>query len=48
MRQDWERIARGLAGYAIGQGWWPDDGSKLDFAGSLNDQPVGRESALRR
>jgi secernin len=48
VRQDWDRIARGLAGYAIDQGWWPGDGTKLDFAGSLGEDPTGRSSALRR
>src|SRR5262249_41883317 len=32
IRQDWNRIAPGLAGRAIERGWWPEDGSKLDFA----------------
>ncbi len=33
--QDWNRIAPGLADQAIVHGWWPDDGSKLDFEGAL-------------
>jgi hypothetical protein len=33
--QDWNRIAPGLADQAIHHGWWPDDGSKLDFEGAL-------------
>ena len=48
VRQDWDRIAGGLAGEVIGRGWHEADGSKLDFAGSLSDSPVGQESALRR
>jgi secernin len=32
LHQDWDRISRGLADVAIGRGWWPQDGSKLDFA----------------
>jgi dipeptidase len=48
LRQDWERLAHGLAGQAIARGRWPDDGSKLDFAEALNAQPGGQESALRR
>jgi dipeptidase len=48
VRQDWNRISRGLAGYAINQGWWPADGSKLDFAGAISEDPVGACSALRR
>lgn len=48
VRQDWNRISRGLAAHAIEQGWWPGDGSKLDFAGALSEEPVGQDSALRR
>src|SRR5262249_16931310 len=40
IRQDWSRIAHGLAGHAIDQGWWPADGSKLDFAGTLSAEPT--------
>jgi secernin len=32
LHQDWNRISRGLAEFAIGRSWWPEDGSKLDFA----------------
>jgi hypothetical protein len=35
VRQDWDRISPGLASLAIHRGWWPEDGSKLDFAGAL-------------
>ena len=48
LRQDWYRLAPGLADRAIAEGWWPADGSKLDFAGVLSEQPVGQGSALRR
>lgn len=48
IRQDWDRISPGLAGFAIDKGWWPGDGSKLDFADALSDNPVGEASALRR
>jgi secernin len=48
VRQDWDRISHGLAGYVIAQGWWPADGSKLDFAGTLSEEPMGRDSAMRR
>jgi secernin len=55
VRQDWDGIAPGLSSLAIEHGWWPGDGSKLDFAGTVA-QTVGRianpshscESALRR
>lgn len=48
VRQDWDRIAPGLAGFAIEQGWWPGDGTKLDFAGAVVEDPMGAASALRR
>ncbi|HVS36907.1 MAG TPA: carcinine hydrolase/isopenicillin-N N-acyltransferase family protein [Gemmataceae bacterium] len=35
LRKDWDRISPGLADLAIGRGWWPADGSKMDFAGAL-------------
>ncbi len=47
-RQDWLRLSPGLAEQAIARGWWPDDGSKLDFAGALSGNPIGAASALRR
>jgi dipeptidase len=48
IRQDWNRIAPGLSDRAIAQGWWPADGTKLDFAGALSEAPAGKASALRR
>jgi len=33
VRQDWDGIAPGFASAVIEQGWWPADGSKVDFAG---------------
>jgi len=33
VRQDWDGIAPGFSGLAIEQGWWPADGSKVDFGG---------------
>jgi secernin len=48
LRQDWDRISPGLASEAISRGWWPDDGSKLDFAGALvGDDEIGA-MGLRR
>ncbi|HZT79297.1 MAG TPA: hypothetical protein VFA26_03695 [Gemmataceae bacterium] len=46
VRQDWDAIAPGLAGRAIEYGWWPEDGSKLDFAGALGGE--ADPGALRR
>jgi secernin len=48
IRQDWDRISQGLASYAIGRGWWSDDGRKLDFAGALGEDPAAQAPALRR
>jgi dipeptidase len=48
IRQDWDRISPGLAACAIGQGWWPADGSKLDSAGALDEDARPPEAALRR
>jgi dipeptidase len=48
IRQDWNRIAPGLADQAIQKGAWPADGSKLDFVGALCDWPTGERSGLRR
>jgi secernin len=48
IRQDWDRISHGLAEVTITHGWWPADGSKLDFAGTLSEDPVGQASGLRR
>jgi secernin len=47
-RQDWRRLAPGLAGHAIEQGWWSDDGSKLDFAGCLDARVPSHALARRR
>ena len=43
MHQDWNHISRGLAELAIGRGWCPEDGSKLDFAEVV--APNQREAA---
>jgi hypothetical protein len=48
LRRDWDRIARGLADLAIARGWWPADGSKLDFAGALGRVGPDHSAALRR
>jgi hypothetical protein len=46
VRQDWDGVAPGLAGFAIDNGWWPADGSKVDFAGIA--APVPNKDAMRR
>jgi dipeptidase len=48
LRQDWDRISRGLSDLAIEQGWWPADGCKLDFAGALGRPGPDHSRALRR
>jgi secernin len=48
LRQDWDRIARGLSDQAIARGWWPANGSKLDFAGALGCEHGDRAAGLRR
>jgi secernin len=48
IHQDWDRIARGLAAEAFDQGWWPADGSKVNFADAFAECPIGQGSALRR
>jgi secernin len=46
VRQDWDGVAPGLAGLAIDSGWWPGDGSKVDFAGVA--APTQAADAMRR
>src|SRR5262249_24339319 len=48
VRQDWDWISRGLATHAIEQGWWPADGTKLDFAGTVTQTREGHAAGLRR
>jgi secernin len=48
VRQDWSRIAPGLAAHAIERGWWPADGTKLDFAGALATAATGLDGGMRR
>src|SRR5262249_31046652 len=48
IREDWDRIAPGFADHAIRAGWWPGDGSKLDFAGVVDPHLATAGPALRR
>lgn len=48
IRQDWQRLAPGLARFAIEQGWWNEDGSKLDFSGALAEHTTNYAWALKR
>src|SRR5207247_1491662 len=47
LRRDWDRISRGLADVAIEHNWWPQDGSKLDFAGAVGQEGPDHAKALR-
>jgi secernin len=48
VRQDWDGIAPGLSSLAIDNGWWPADGSKLDFASVVAPSAVSSRAELRR
>jgi hypothetical protein len=48
LRQDWDRISRGLSDAAIRRGWWPDDGRKLDFAAAVGAAGPDHARDLRR
>jgi hypothetical protein len=48
IRQDWLRLAPGLAEHVLEHGWWPDNGTKLDFAGCLGHGQEVAAGALRR
>jgi len=48
IRQDWRRLAPGLADFAIQQGWWSDDGSKIDFVRCLGQSTEEMKLAQRR
>lgn len=48
LRQDWDRISRGLATLAIDRHWWPEDGCKLDFAGAVGVQGPEHAQSFRR
>jgi secernin len=48
IRQDWDRVSRGLADQAIREGRWQADGSKVDFGMTLPGDPFNRTDAFRR
>jgi dipeptidase len=48
LRQDWDRLAPGLSELAIRQGWWPEDGQKLDFTAALGRRGPDHEAAMHR
>jgi secernin len=48
IRQDWNRIAPGLAAEAIERKLWPEDGTKIDFAGVVAAPTPNGGSAAKR
>lgn len=48
IRQDWDRISPALSELVIGRGAWPEDGSKVDFVGSIGDAPEHHPLAFNR
>src|SRR5205807_288397 len=48
LRQDWDRLSRGLADLAINREWWPHDGSKLNFAAVVAPDSTDHAAALHR
>lgn len=46
--QDWDGIAPGLSTLAIAHDWWPEDGTKLDFASAVGEAAERAGSAMRR
>lgn len=48
IRQDWHRLSRGLAEFAIQNGWCQNDGSKIDFHGSVADPKSPAAVGLKR
>lgn len=35
VQRNWDRVSHGLGDLAISRGWWPEDGSKLDFEAAI-------------
>ncbi len=48
VRQDWNRVSRGLADLVLQRGWWPEDGSKIDFEGTIGEGGPPLAAGLRR
>jgi hypothetical protein len=48
VRQDWCRLAPGLAASVIEKGWWQDDGSKIDFNRSVGEISERSRNAQKR
>jgi dipeptidase len=48
VRQDWDRVSRGLADLVLERDWWPKDGSKIDFEGTVGEGGPPSAAGLRR
>jgi secernin len=48
LRQDWNRVSRGLSDLVLERGWWPEDGSKIDFEGTVGEGGPPSSGGLRR
>jgi hypothetical protein len=48
IRQDWQRLSRGLAEHVMEKGWWQNDGSKIDFHATLGDSKNASPAGLKR
>jgi hypothetical protein len=48
IRQDWHRLSPGLASFVIEQGWFDDDGSKIDFVRCLGEPTAQTKNAHKR
>ena len=48
LRQDWNRVSRGLADLVLARNWWPEDGSKIDFEGTVSTGGPLAADGLRR
>src|SRR5207302_1006547 len=48
IRQDWRRLAPGLADFVMEKGWWHDDGSKIDFVRCLGEPAEHSVKAHKR
>jgi hypothetical protein len=48
IRQDWRRLAPGLADTVIEKGWWQDDGSKIDVVRSVGETSERSRNAQKR
>ncbi len=48
IRQDWQRLSRGLGEVVVGNGWWPNDGSKINFNAGVAETGSENAAGLKR